>query len=76
MDDYCNYSFDDLYKAAFGKKLSTNQKKKLQKLPQEKINQLVEEWTQKAQWLSQEKILPQGTRFLAFSPPGVVQEDA
>lgn len=66
--DYCNYSFDDLYSAAYGKKITLQEKKELQKLPQEKINSCVVEWAQKAGWKTKEKRGTDGNIYLSFHP--------
>ena len=66
--DYCNYSFDDLYKAAFGKSLESHKKKELQQLPQGEINSLVKEWAQKAGWKTGEKKGYEGDIYLSFHP--------
>lgn len=64
----CNFSFEDLYKAAFGKVLSQEEKEKLQKLPQQKINSLILEWANKANWNIYPKLGTDGKKYLAFYP--------
>lgn len=66
--DYCNYSFDDLYKAAFGKSLNPKEKERLQKMPQDKINSCVLEWALKAEWKTKEKIGSDNKVYLVFYP--------
>lgn len=66
--DYCNYSFDDLYFAAYKKSLSVYEKEKLQKLPQEKINSLVKEWAQKAGWNTKERRGADNKTYTSFYP--------
>jgi hypothetical protein len=64
----CDYSFDMLYKAAFGKSISQKKKQQLQNLAQENVNKLVAEWAQKAGWKTQEKIGEDNALYLAFYP--------
>lgn len=68
MADYCNYSFDDLYKAAFGKSLNSQKKLQIKALSQDEINQYVRAWTQRAEWLLREHHIG-GQVFLSFQPP-------
>lgn len=65
---YCNYSFEDLYKAAFGKEITLQEKKELKKLPQEKINITVKEWAKKANWKTSEIKGSDGNIYLSFHP--------
>lgn len=62
----CKFSFEGLYKAAFGKSLSFKEKKKLQSLPQEKINGLVTTWAQKAGWEIKKKKGTDGKVYISF----------
>lgn len=64
----CDYSFDMLYKAAFGTELPLKEKKKFKKLDQDSINRLVEVWAQKAGWVTHLKSDQLGREFLAFHP--------
>lgn len=64
----CDYSFDMLYKAAFGRNISQKRKQQLQSLPQAKINELVQRWAKKAGWNTQEKSGESNTIYLAFYP--------
>lgn len=66
--EYCKYSFDDLFEAAFGKILNPKEKEKLQKLPQEKINALVIQWAQKAGWKTRKKKGEDSQTYLSFYP--------
>ncbi len=65
---YCNYSFDDLYKAAFGKKLKPTEKRNLQNLPQEEINRLVQQWADKSGWKTNLKKGTDNQLYLSFQP--------
>lgn len=64
----CKFSFDDLYKAAFGKSLVFKKKKKLQSLSQEEINGLVSFWAQKAGWMTKAKKGRDGKVYVSFYP--------
>lgn len=64
----CDYSFEMLYEAAFGKSLSSKQKMKLQLLPQEKINELVIKWAEKAKWATVRKRGNDGIDYISFHP--------
>jgi len=66
--EYCNYSFDDLYEAAYGKRLERYKKEKLQQLPQEKINSIVKDWSQKAHWKTEEKRGTDKKIYISFYP--------
>lgn len=66
--DYCNYSFDDLYFAAYKKSLSASEKERLKKLPQKNINSLVKEWAQKAGWSTKEKRGVDNKIYTSFYP--------
>lgn len=68
IPDYCDYSFDDLYKAAYKRNLKVTEKKKLQRLPQEEINKLVIIWAKKAGWATKVKPSSNGIKYLAFYP--------
>lgn len=64
----CDYSFEMLYKAAFGKNFSVKEKNRFQGLNQREINKLVLIWAEKAKWETQKKIGANGQEFLAFYP--------
>lgn len=64
----CDYSFDMLYEAAFGKSLKPQEKVELQNLPQEKINTLVSLWAQKAHWKTRKKKGSDKKVYLSFHP--------
>lgn len=64
----CDYSFDMLYEAAFGKNLDIKEKQKLQKLSQEEINTLVLNWAKIAGWKTKEKNGSGGEIYLSFHP--------
>jgi len=64
----CDYSFEMLYKAAFGKKLPISEKNRIQQLPQNKINLLVKDWANMAGWQTVERIGLDKQTYLAFFP--------
>ena len=64
----CDYSFDALYQAAFGKKIPKKEKRKFQSLSQDEINTLVSRWAKKAGWDTTEKKGTDGNNFLSFHP--------
>jgi hypothetical protein len=64
----CKFSFDDLYKATFNKSLNIKEKRKLQSLPQEEINEIVLSWTQKAGWKTKKKKGNDGKTYVSFYP--------
>lgn len=66
--DYCKYSFDDLYKAAFKKGLNEIEKKKFQGMSQENINRIVQQWADKAGWNTAIKKGGDKKIYLAFYP--------
>ncbi len=68
MDISCNFSFWDLYKAAFKKNPSKKLKKDFQNLSQIEINKHVLIWAKKAGWQTEERIGSDKKIYLAFFP--------
>lgn len=68
MSKECNYSFEMLYTAAFGKKLSNAEKLRFQNATQDVVNQLVLDWTKKAGWQTFWRKGLNGEKYLAFYP--------
>lgn len=64
----CAFSFDDLYKAAFGKDPDPALKASLTSLPQEKINEAVREWAKMAGWQTRQRKGTDGKDYTAFAP--------
>ncbi len=64
----CDYSFEMLYRAAYGRKIPSKVKKKFQALSQEEVNKLVMTWAQVANWRTELKMGEQGVVYLAFYP--------
>lgn len=62
----CEYSFEMLYRAAFGKNIPKKEKLKLQSLEQEEINQLVRVWANKAGWKTEIRKGTDGREYIAF----------
>lgn len=68
MKDICNYSFFDLYKAAFGHKVPLKKKIKFQTLTLEETNSLVAQWTKRAGWKTKNRKGTDGRIYLSFHP--------
>jgi hypothetical protein len=64
----CDYSFEMLYRAAFGKSLKAEEKLRLQSLSQTEVNKLVIKWTKKCGWKTESKKGSNGITYLAFHP--------
>jgi len=64
----CNYSFYDLYKAAFGHRIALKEKIAFQKLSQEEINSLVIQWAKDAGWKTKKKKGTDKKFYLSFHP--------
>lgn len=64
----CDYSLEMLFKAAFGKNISSKRKQELQSLPQDKINDLVRLWADKAGWRTHWRVGFGKQKYLAFYP--------
>ncbi len=62
----CDYSFEMLYQATFGKAMSVDQKEKFKDLPQEEINELVLKWSKQARWHTQKRTGTDGVEYCAF----------
>jgi len=67
-DIECNYSFYDLYKAAYGHRIPLKEKRELQKLSQDKINDLVVIWAKVAGWKTKKKKGTDKKIYLSFYP--------
>ena len=68
MGEECNYSFFDLYKAAYGHRIALKEKRALQKLSQEEINKLVLVWAKEAGWKTKKKKGTDKKVYLSFHP--------
>ncbi len=64
----CVFSFNDLYKAAFGKQPGELELKSFTSLNQKQRNGLVEKWARQAGWQTKEKLGSDGKIYLAFAP--------
>jgi hypothetical protein len=67
-NEECNYSFYDLYKAAYGHRIPLKEKRELQKLSQDKINDLVMIWAKEAGWKTKKKKGTDKNIYLSFHP--------
>lgn len=68
MGSECNYSFFDLYEAAFGRKISLKEKMAFQQLSQEEINDLVLVWAEEAGWKTTKKRGSDNKIYRSFHP--------
>lgn len=68
MDKSCQYSFSDLYRAAFGKIPEPKKMLELFSKPREEINQTVAEWAKIAGWKTKNRKAADGSEYLAFCP--------
>jgi hypothetical protein len=64
----CNYSFTDLYIAAFGRTPSEEELLNFGKISQFERNILVKQWAEKAGWEVKDKIGTDGQVYTAFAP--------
>lgn len=67
-NEECNYSFYDLYKAAYGHRIPLKEKKKLQMLSQDEINAQVLVWAKEAGWKTKKKKGTDKKTYLSFHP--------
>jgi hypothetical protein len=68
MSSNCNYSFADLYRAAFGRAAEPHELAALYALSRAEINATVREWAQRAGWRTRELRGTDGETYLAFWP--------
>ncbi|MBI4054472.1 MAG: hypothetical protein HY397_04040 [Candidatus Doudnabacteria bacterium] len=68
MDISRNYSFADLYRAAFDKEPSKKELLDLFSSPREQINATVKTWAGRAGWQTEERVGVDGQNYLAFFP--------
>ncbi len=68
MSIECQYSFDDLYLAAFQSELSDAERAGFKTLLQSELNRLVADWAAKAGWHTAERVGSDGKIYLAFWP--------
>lgn len=64
----CQYSFDDLFSARFGRLMTEAEKQELYALSQEKRNEKVGEWAQKIGWQTDDIIGDDGVTYRSFMP--------
>lgn len=65
----CDYSFDMLYRAAFGRNIPLKEKRALQSATQVIINKKVLEWALIAGWITDERKGNDKNLYIAFYPP-------
>ena len=64
----CNYSFESLYSAAYGRNMNIREKRAFEKFSQEEINTLVLQWSKEAGWKTRKKKGTDGFTYLSFHP--------
>ena len=68
MSNECDYSFWDLYTAAYQKVPTESEKKEFFALPQFRRNMKVKEWAKRAGWKTKRKIGSDFKIYVAFYP--------
>lgn len=68
MAEECNYSFSNLFFAAYDRYQTSEEMGEFLILNQENKNNKVMEWAKKAGWQTQERIGTDGKKYLAFAP--------
>jgi hypothetical protein len=71
MDYACQFSFNDLYQAAFSRSLTEEEKSRLYGLSQNERNQKVGEWVRIAKWGSELRVGSDGVYYRAFWQPQI-----
>jgi len=70
MSSHCQYSFADLYEAAFGAKPSKAALEELYALTQDERNIIVRDWVRRAEWESFDITGTDGVVYASFGPKG------
>lgn len=68
MESECQFSFSDLYEAAFGRKPTLEEIAYLKNFSQEELNKRVKEWAKKADWNALDIVGTDGKIYTAFYP--------
>lgn len=71
----CNYSFFDLFRAAFKREPTIEEIAQFENLDQESKNKQVKGWAEKAVWQTKDKIGSDGKTYTAFAPTFNEEED-
>ncbi|MEX0672705.1 MAG: hypothetical protein WDZ82_01145 [Candidatus Paceibacterota bacterium] len=71
----CNYSYKDLYKAAFGKEPTFADLKVLKNLPYPTRERVVQNWIERAGWISKTVHSDDGKSYRMFKPPSALDAD-
>ena len=66
MNKECAFGFADLYRAAFGVDMRSEEQNEFSKLPQEHVNELVSRWARIAHWHTEERMGTDGKLYIAF----------
>lgn len=69
METSCQFSFDDLFQAAFGRVITEKERRELYGLSQTDRNQRVGEWAKKAGWQTEDRVGTDGIEYRAFWQP-------
>ncbi|MBL0062714.1 MAG: hypothetical protein IPP40_14840 [bacterium] len=70
MSSHCQYSFADLFEAAFGEKPSKSALEELYSLTQDERNIVVRDWVRRAEWESFDITGTDGVVYASFGPKG------
>lgn len=70
MSSHCQYSFADLYEAAFGAKPTRAALEDLYALTQTERNIVVREWAARAKWETTDVTGKDGVVYASFGPKG------
>jgi len=66
MELSCQFSFNDLHQAAFGRPLTEAERRELYALTQEERNERVGEWAKIAHWQTEDRVGADGIEYTAF----------
>jgi hypothetical protein len=66
MDYSCQFSFDDLFQARFGRRMKDKEKSEFYALSQKERNQIVGRWAKAAGWYTKNKRGSDGVIYTAF----------
>jgi len=70
MSSHCQYSFADLYQAAFGAKPSKAALEELYALTEDERNIIVRDWVRREEWESFDITGTDGVVYASFGPKG------
>ncbi len=70
MSSHCQYSFADLFEAAFGQQPTRAALEELYALTQDERNIVVRDWVRRAEWESFDITGTDGIEYASFGPKG------